>query len=259
MWIDIHAHLYDFTGAQLAQHMREAGEGGVCAVVNAATSLATAHTVIAQCATNPMLYAACGISAFDCVRLDGGWAQALEAVLSQPRVVALGEIGLDAANPAYPALDKQTPVFEKQLELSCRAHLPAVIHSRGCEIRACDMCRAAHVPKALFHCFTGGIDALRAILDAGYHVSFSGIITFPKSSLADCIGYVPLDRLFVETDTPYLAPVPYRGRPNRPAWVVEVGKAVAAIKKMPAADVARRIARNAQELFGIGCAAPCDT
>jgi TatD DNase family protein len=102
----------------------------------------------------------------------------------------------------------------------------------------------------MFHCFTGERDALRAIIDNGYYVSFSGIVTFAKSPLGEQVRYAPLDRLFVETDTPYLAPVPHRGAPNQPAWVGLVGEAVAALRGERPDELAAALRHNFQTLFG---------
>jgi TatD DNase family protein len=107
------------------------------------------------------------------------------------------------------------------------------------------------VKKAMFHCFTGDITALRKILDSGYFVSFSGIITFKSSPLVECVRHAPLSQMLIETDSPYLAPVPHRGKTNEPAWVGLVGNKVAEIKKINAADVAEALRENFITLFGL--------
>jgi TatD DNase family protein len=103
----------------------------------------------------------------------------------------------------------------------------------------------------MFHCFTGDLAALKVIMDAGYYVSFSGIITFKNSSLADCVRYAPLERTLIETDSPYLAPAPHRGETNRPDWVVIVGKKLAEIKNADVEAIAAAMTRNFHDLFGI--------
>jgi TatD DNase family protein len=128
--------------------------------------------------------------------------------------------------------------------------MPIIIHSRDAEIKVCEMCRASGVKKAMFHCFTGDVTALGKILDAGYFVSFSGIITFKSSPLVECVRYAPLSRIFIETDSPYLAPVPHRGKTNEPAWVGLVGKKVAEIKQMDEDAVAEALRENFFALFG---------
>jgi TatD DNase family protein len=251
MWIDIHAHLYDFDMRQLAEAVSEARRHRVSAVINAATSLQTADIVTRQCAAHSNVYATVGVSPFDADGLGDGWDRHIESLLDNDTVVGIGEIGIDGSNPAYPSMAEQMPVFERQLEIAKARSMPAVIHSRGAERRAVDTCITMGIERVVFHCFTGSLDALRRLLDAGYDVSFSGIITFKNGVLKDLVSYAPLERLCIETDTPYLAPVPHRGRPNRVAWAAYVGEAVAAIKLLPADDVASQIGRNVERIFGI--------
>jgi len=251
MWIDTHAHLYGFDDVAVRALLTEASENGVSAVINAATNITTCRTVIRQCSRHSSLYAVAGISPFDTNTLDAGWEDTLESLLDSPGIVGVGEIGLDNSNQRYPPLERQTPVFERQLDIARRLGLPAVIHSRGAERRAIDACRAAGTVKAVFHCFTGSISDLRRLLDNGYYVSFSGIITFAKNRLAELAAYAPPDRILIETDTPYLSPVPHRGKPNRPAWVALVGGKVAQIKGCPVEIFQRVLAGNVRDVFGI--------
>jgi TatD DNase family protein len=256
MWIDIHAHLYDLGQRQLAVALGEARAHRVSAVINAATSVSTARIVTQQCAANRHVYATVGVSPFDVDGLARGWDRHIESLLENDKVVGVGEIGIDDSNPAYPPMAKQIPAFERQLEIAKTRGLPAVIHSRGAEKRAIDTCVDTGLEKAVFHCFTGTIESLRKLLDAEYHVSFSGIITFKNSLLKDLVRFAPLDRLCIETDTPYLAPTPHRGQPNRVAWVAYVGEEVAAIKRLSADEAAAQIARNVESIFGIRTGPP---
>jgi len=251
MWTDIHAHLYDLTDRELRAQLLDARRNAVTTVINASTNIASANRVIEQASSHPSLHAAVGISAFDVDGLAGDWAERIEELLSCEKVVAVGEIGLDDTNPRYPALSRQVPVFERQLEIAVRKKLPAVIHSRGAEERAIQTCIDAHVRCAVFHCFTGPVRTLEKLLDAGYYVSFSGIVTFAKQHGAGLVQAAPPDRLFVETDSPYLAPFPHRGEPNRPAYLALVGRHVAAEKGLSPEQLAARIASNVSTVFGI--------
>lgn len=250
MWIDVHAHLYDFPDGDLEDVMNRARDAGVIAVVNAGTGLAASSTVCGQCTAHPDLFGAVGISPFDVEGLEDGWWNNLEALLDNEKVLAVGETGLDDTNPAYPSLAKQVPVFERLLALARDRDLPVVIHSRGAERRVVEICRSLAVPKVLLHCYTGDTAVLRAALDLGYYVSFSGIATFRKAPLDRQIADTPLERLFIETDTPYLAPVPHRGRPNEPAFVPLIGAHIAHQKGISPAELAGAIRRNFAELFG---------
>jgi len=251
MWIDTHAHLFDLNDQSLAEAINACKEAGVTAVIDTGTSLASSRVVLEQCSKQKNLFAAVGISPFDVVGLPSDWDVQIEEMIQRDRVIALGETGIDSTNPSYPDIGLQFPIFEKHLEIARQGDLPIVIHSRGSESRAVDMCRDHGVVKALFHCFTGDIRDLKKILDAGYFISFSGIITFGKSPLRDCVEYAPLDRILIETDSPYLAPVPFRGsgKKNQPAWVGLVGKRVAEIKKMEETQLARALAENFIKLF----------
>ena len=113
------------------------------------------------------------------------------------------------------------------------------------------MCRANGVKKAVFHCFTGALADLRRLLDAGYMVSFSGIITFKNSPLSHCVGFAPLSRMLIETDSPYLAPAPHRGKTNEPGWVGLVGERIAEIKKMDPVDLSETLRENFLNVFGL--------
>jgi TatD DNase family protein len=247
-WIDIHAHLDALSPHELHQAINDATLANVTTILSTATELSSAGAVLEQCRTFPALYGALGISPFDARALPAGWEGILRNLLTHPRCIAVGEIGIDGSNPRYPPLEEQLPFFEKQLTIAKELDLPAVIHSRGVEKNAAEICRSLGVRKALFHCFTGSVEALEAILEAGYCVSFSGIITFSEA-VRNLVNIVPLDRLFVETDTPYLAPTPHRGKTNCPAWVALVGEEAAKCKGVTARELREAIAKNFERLF----------
>ncbi|HMD68396.1 MAG TPA: TatD family hydrolase [Chitinivibrionales bacterium] len=249
-WTDSHAHLYRCDNAALKATVDRARANGVHRILNAATSLSSSRTVVGQCAAYPCLLGAAGISPFDVNDTPPGWEDQLLALFADPRVIAVGETGIDATNPAYPSFELQSSFFEKHLALANRLGRPVIVHSRGCEKCALAMCVSAGVKQAVFHCYTGDAGTLKGIVDAGYFVSFSGIVTFAKSSLASVAACAPLDSILIETDTPYLAPVPHRGKPNQPAWVALVGKKIAEIRKMDEEEFAAAVERNFERAFG---------
>ena len=251
MWIDIHAHLYEQSADELAQSLTNAKSKNVHVVVNAATNIETAKVVVGQCAREKNLFGVLGISPFDTEVVPEYWSEELKGLLGHPGIIGIGEMGLDNTNPIYPSLEKQIPIFEKQLEMAVDMNVPVVIHSRGAEGEAIEMCSDHKVSKALFHCFTGSRNQLKKLIDCGYYVSFSGIITFKNSPCDELVSYAPLDRLFIETDTPYLSPHPFRGKPNEPANVIYVGEKIAAIKGIPVKAVAQSIEDNFFSLFNI--------
>lgn len=173
----------------------------------------------------------------------------LAAALLDPRVVAAGEMGLDYHYDFSPR-DVQQRVFERQLELATAAGKAAVIHAREADDDIAAILR--HHPRAtvILHSFSSGAALLRAGLDGGHYVSFSGMVTFKNWALDDAIRAVPLDRLLVETDSPYLAPVPFRGKRNEPAYVRKTAERVAAVRGMEPAALIVATGENARRVFG---------
>lgn len=251
MWIDIHAHLYDKSERELVLCLEKARSNKIDIIINTSTSIETAQKVLSQCKKDISLYGAAGISPFDVEQLTDNWKNDLKAFLNKEMIIGIGEIGLDNTNPAYPPFKKQISVFEQQLEIAQLNNMPAVIHSRGAEKETISLCKNQHISKAVFHCFTGDKESLEQILDAGYYVSYSGIITFKNNPIEDLVRITPLEQMFIETDSPYLSPHPYRGKPNEPANVAIVGEKIAEIKDIPKEKAAETIRHNFLTLFNI--------
>lgn len=249
MWIDTHAHLYDYSNEQLAELLSVAEKSGVGAVVSTATSPETAPVTIAQAQYFPAVWSAVGVSPFDVEHVPSSWADALSSLCVSDKVLAIGEIGIDGTSPAYPSIALQKSLFEQQLEVAKSAGLPAVLHSRGLEEEAVAICSRQGVTDAVFHCFTGSRHALEQVVTHGYYVSLSGIITFKNCALRNYIKTIPSERLLIETDCPYLAPVPHRGKKNHPAWVRHVGEEVARLRKVPVKELELQVEKNFRTLF----------
>ena len=248
MWIDCHAHCALLPENKITDIIAEAAHAGVLVILSTATDLSSAESVVRQCRTFSSLYGAVGISPFEALSVPADWEEQLRTRLDNEKIVAIGEIGLDRTNPKYPSLEYQLPLFTRQLKVARERNLPVVLHSRGAERQTAEICCSSGIEKAVFHCYTGDKDALRYILESGYHVSFSGIITF-DSTVAERVPDVPLDRIFVETDSPYLAPVPHRGKTNRPVFVALVGHAAARCKGIPPEQLQIEIEKNFRRLF----------
>jgi TatD DNase family protein len=167
-------------------------------------------------------------------------------------VVAVGECGLDFHYDHSPR-DAQREVFAAQIALALAFDLALVIHTREAWAATFDVLAAEGVPdRTVFHCFTGDAADARRCLDLGAHLSFSGIVSFPSATdIREAAALCPADRLLVETDSPYLAPVPHRGLANRPAWVPAVGEAVAAARAEPVAGIAEGTWANAEKVYGL--------
>jgi TatD DNase family protein len=163
---------------------------------------------------------------------------------------AIGEIGLDYHYDFAPR-DVQQAVFAAQLDLALALDLPVIIHTREATDDTFAILSAAAGVRGVFHCFTGDTVMARRALDIGFYLSYAGIVTFPKATdLRETLAIVPADRLLTETDSPYLAPVPYRGKRNEPAWVGKVLESVAAVRGEATAELDAKVAGNFATLFG---------
>jgi TatD DNase family protein len=230
-WIDNHCHLDVDTAAETVAEARAAG---VERLVTVGTDVAQSRAAIEVARTYDGVWATAGVHPHDARDgLDG-----LEDLLADDAVVAVGECGLDYHYDHSPR-PVQREVFAAQIALAHRHELPLVIHTREAWDDTFAILAAGGVPeRTVFHCFTGGpVEAERA-LEVGAFLSFSGIVTFKTADdLRAAAERCPLERLLVETDSPYLAPVPHRGQPNRPAWVPVVGDAIARVKSISSQDV----------------------
>jgi TatD DNase family protein len=234
-WIDDHCHLHrdpDQADAQVSA----AAEAGVERLITVGCDVDQSCDYIEIARRHAgRVWATVGVHPHDAKGgLDG-----LEALLGEPEVVAVGECGLDFHYDHSPR-DQQAAVFAAQIALAHAHDLALVIHTREAWPETFDILAAEGVPaRTVFHCFTGGPDEARRCLDLGAVLSFSGIVSFPSATdLHAAAQACPLDRLLVETDSPYLAPVPHRGQPNQPAWVVDVARALADVKGVALEDVA---------------------
>ncbi|HKN49685.1 MAG TPA: TatD family hydrolase [Actinomycetota bacterium] len=253
-WVDAHCHLDDVGGgmdAALGAALDRARAAGVGRMVTIGTDLATSRAAVGIAATHEGVWAAVGVHPHDATTLTAEALDELEALASDPKVVAIGEIGLDYFRDLSPR-DVQREAFRRQLALARRLGAPVVIHMRDAHEQVFDILEEAGPPERLvFHCFSGGpADAARS-LALGGAISFAGNISYKNAQeLRDACAVVPLDRLLVETDSPYLAPVPHRGRPNEPAFVPVVGAAVSAATGVSVGEIAAATSMNAALIFG---------
>jgi TatD DNase family protein len=248
MWTDSHCHLQFDTIPPDA--LERADAAGVGRMVCVGTDADQSRQAIDLAAAAPgRVWATVGLHPHDAVQnLDG-----ILPLLDRPGVVAVGECGLDYYYDHSPR-DVQRAVFAAQIALARVHDLALVIHTRDAWDDTFAILRAEQVPeRTVFHCFTGGPSEARAALGLGAYLSFSGIVTFANAGdLREAAALCPLDRLLVETDAPFLAPVPHRGRVNQPALVPVVGAALAAAKGVDVAEVERATSANAQSVFKLG-------
>jgi TatD DNase family protein len=250
-WIDSHCHLGsigDGTGSDLA--IEEARAAGVVAMVCVGTDLESSRVAVDLATRHPDVHATVGLHPHDASELAGQWSQLVE-LARDARVVAIGETGFDH-HYAHSTPADQDAAFRAQIRLAHELDQVLVIHSREAWDDTFRVLVDEGVPpRTVFHCFTGGPNEASRALDLGAHLSFSGIVSFKNAGdVREAARRTPPDRMLVETDAPYLAPVPHRGQENRPAWVVEVGQALAEAVGRDPARLAAETQANTARLFG---------
>lgn len=251
--VDTHCHLVSpKLKDSLAELLVAARHYGVAKIINIAYDPETIELASQQMLSDPMIYAAFGIQPHDSNTYTYDVAERIRAkVRDNKKVVAIGEIGLDNYHKDC-SLEQQIPCFEHFLQIACDEKLPVVVHVRETHREVADRISefGKHGLTGVIHCFTGTVDEAREFLDLGMYISFSGIVTFKNSeSLRDVARFVPADRFLIETDSPYLAPVPERGKTNQPAWVKHVCESIATVRGMTVEEVASLTTSNAHALF----------
>ncbi|MFO7588665.1 MAG: TatD family hydrolase [Gemmatimonadota bacterium] len=248
---DSHCHLTaEAFAGELDAVLARAREAGVEEMVTIASDPDDAAAGLALARALPGVACTAGLHPHDAERFGPETEEAIRRLLSEPEVVAVGETGLDFFYDNAPRA-RQRAGFEAQLRLAREAGLPVVVHAREADAEVIEVLRSADGVRGVLHCFTGGAKLLDAGLDAGWHISFSGIVTFRRFDAADLVRRVPEDRLLIESDSPYLAPVPHRGKRNEPAHLGHTCEAVAAIRGVPAEALAETTRRNARHFYGL--------
>ena len=259
--IDSHAHL-DFRQFDIDRDavIERARSAGLVAIVNVGASLDSSRAAVALAEQHDFIYATVGVHPHDAKRVTPGVLDELRALARHPKVVAVGEIGLDYYRDLSPR-PVQRRAFADQLTLAAELELPVVVHSREAHDDVVAALREwSNLPPmggtegftGVLHSYSAGPGRLEEVLELGFCVGISGPVTFPKASaLRAAAAAVPLERLLVETDCPYLTPKPYRGRRNQPAYVRYVVEAVARARGASAEVVAQATTENARRLFGI--------
>ncbi len=263
VWVDSHCHLptddvsarrhNDVEDADAHALVQQAHAAGVAHLIDIGTDLASSRAATKRAKQLAGVSATVGLHPHDASRWEeerAGLAALLEAERNSGAVVAVGECGLDYHYEHSPRT-QQLAAFAEQIELAGRHDLALVIHARDAWDDTFGVLADVGTPqRTVFHCFTGGPVEARRALDAGASLSFSGIVTFPKApEVREAATLTPPDRYLVETDAPFLAPVPNRGKPNRPAWVTLVGELVAQVRSIDAPQAARETTANAAALF----------
>lgn len=252
--IDTHCHIgfkdYDPDRAEVLKHAWDAGLEAII-IIGAGQGLEGNQKTLDLTALDERLFATIGMHPHDAEKLTPDVIAQFEHMAKHDRVVAIGEIGLDFHYDHAPR-NVQEDAFRRQLELAKHVGLPVCIHSREADEDTFAILQEfwEDIPGGVMHCFGGTVEQARAYFDMGFLISIPGIVTFKKSApLQEVVKACPVERMVIETDAPYLAPVPYRGKRNEPAYVAEVAKAIAQLKGLTYDDVARITTLNAKRLF----------
>ena len=263
MYVDSHAHLemeqFDADRPAMMQRAKEAGVESILAI-GSGTGPGSLDCAIRLAAQHHGIYASIGIHPHEAkLATDSDFAE-LDGLAKSEHVIAWGEIGLDYYYDHSPR-DVQQNVFRRQMDLAEQNRLPIVIHCRPSDNsenawdETLEMLRTSWAPTKLggiLHCFTGSMEHMRAALEIGFLISFSGNVTFPKAqNIRDAAKEVPLDRMLIETDSPFLAPVPNRGKRNEPAFVVSVAQKIAEVRGTSAEAIANATRNNFYRFFGL--------
>lgn len=247
--VDTHAHLTGYAAVSPDALLHEAREAGMVRLLAVGTTQATSTAAVACAASFPEVFAAVGIHPNEITPADD--LAAIARLAEGPRVRAIGETGLDyyrdRTDPA-----RQRSSLRAHLELAAARDLPIVIHCRAAEADlAALLAEYSGRVRGVMHCFSGDLSFAERMLDLGYFLSFAGNLTYPSAAtLREVASWAPPDRLLLETDSPYLAPIPHRGKPNRPALVVHTLHALAACRGQEPAAMGRQVLANAASLFG---------
>jgi TatD DNase family protein len=254
--VDSHCHL-DFEDFRddISGVLERARQAGVIAMVcvGSGGDIATAERAVALAEKEADIFAAIGIHPHDAAKIEPDFWPTLEQLATSTKVVGIGETGLDYYYDHSPR-QTQRQVFERFLVLANAVRRPVICHVRDAHDDAVAVLRAGPIPEAggVIHCFTGNVEDARRYLDLGLYLSFSGVLTFKKADdVRKAASYAPSDRILVETDAPYLAPVPHRGQRNEPAFVAKTLEALAHVRGISLGRAAELTTANAFNLFAL--------
>ncbi len=251
---DSHCHLEDPRFAEdFGPTLERMAAQGVDRALLVGSDMATSQRIVELTGESRALYGAVGVHPHEAKDFTPSDLDQLTSWLQMPRIVAVGEIGLDYYYDHSPQ-EAQRQVFEAQLHFAYEKGVPAIFHVRDAHGDTLEVFRRHRqaLPSGVLHCYSGSVESAKTYLDMGFYLSFAGPVTFKNAkNLAEVAAYCPLDRLLVETDSPYLAPEPKRGQRNEPAYVYYVAKRVAEVKGLSLEALAQAATENTCRLFGI--------
>jgi len=250
--IDTHAH-YDHKqfNHDRTELLTQLETDNIASIINVGCDLKSSKASIALAEVHPFIYATVGVHPHYSNTLSEENIHSLEALCSHKKVVAYGEIGLDFFHNFSPP-DTQRYWFKRQLELAEKLGIPVIIHSRDASEETFDMVEKSNLRKGVIHSFSGDAALAQAYVNLGFHIGIGGVITFDKTKrLPGVVDAIPLDKILLETDAPYLTPAPFRGKRNTSSYLTYVATTIAEIKGVAYEQVCEQTSSNAQTLFGI--------
>lgn len=266
MFADSHAHLFfkDFQN-DIDEVLRRAQDAGIEVIINPGTDVDTSRQSIELAEKYDMIYACVGFHPHDASKANTAALEEIERLSLHPKVVAIGEIGLDYHYNFSPP-QVQREVFSRQIEIAQRRELPIVVHSREAEhdtlniveagIRKDGRWRSGAARRGVFHCFPGDPAMARKVIDWNFHISIPGPVTFPlkpskPNSMAEVVAEIPIEYILLETDSPYLTPVPHRGKRNEPSNIPIIAARIAELQRRSVEEVGRVTTAAVRKLFGM--------
>jgi TatD DNase family protein len=253
IFTDSHCHLAMVDPGSVAASLAAARSAGVRAFLVPATNLADAPGAVAVAAANDGVWSAVGFHPHEAKDCDAVAFDLIASLARSEKVVAIGEIGLDYHYMHSPR-ETQREVFMRHVALARELNLPVIIHNRESTADLLELVASSEASgsRGVLHSFTEDYEVASTLLDRGFYISFSGILTFrTAAALREVARRLPHDRVLIETDTPFLAPVPHRGKENQPAFVVEVASMLASLWNLPLAEVAAATSSNFEAVFGV--------
>ncbi len=251
MFIDTHAHLYyDDLKSQLDDIVTRAQDAGVNQILCVGTDIALSKASIIIADQYPDIYATVGIHPHDAKDAETNYLSVIEDLISHPKVVALGEMGLDFSRNLSPK-EIQIKMFTAQLQLAKKLNLPAIIHNRDADEDILKILREINYQKTVIHCFSSDAKMAADVLKLGGLISFTGIVTFGKNHTESVLKSISLEDFILETDCPFLAPVPNRGKLNEPANIPHIAKRIAEIKNVELEEIAKVTTHNTKQFFNL--------
>lgn len=253
MFFDTHAHVNDSRfDEDRHDFIMSLEQNGICAFTEIGYDIDSSVAAVELAGKYDRVYAAVGVHPSDVGKLDINGLDKIEKLLSKPKVVALGEIGLDYHFDDSPSKECQKYWFDAQIQVAKRNNMPIVVHSRDAMEDTINVLKASDVHEGIIHCFSGSRESAKIFLDMGFYISIAGPVTFKNAGkLLEVARYVPDDRILIETDSPYLAPEPNRGKRNCPVYVKYICEKVAQLRGVSVEQFAQITQNNAKAVYKI--------